>query len=91
MKMTIEDIKEYNKNAIDILHRHDQYATAKAVEQAFASLIVLSQIRWERDIAIEQLNELSISFGEKIDGKYLSAKEYEELLEYKYMYENLCK
>ena len=25
------------------------------------------------------------------DGKYLSKKEYEELLEYKYMYENLCK
>lgn len=26
-----------------------------------------------------------------IDGVYLSKKEYEELLEYKHMYENLCK
>lgn len=25
------------------------------------------------------------------DGKYLSKKEYEELLEYKHMYENLCR
>ena len=89
--MTIEDIKEYNKNAIKILKYNDQHATAKAVETAFGSLIVLDQIRWERDIAIEQLKELGINFGEKIDGKYISKEEYEQLLEYKYMYEELCK
>ena len=48
-------------------------------------------IKWERDIALEQLSEAGISFGQKIDGIYLSEKEYEKLLEYKYMYEDLCK
>lgn len=52
---------------------------------------VLDQIRWERDIAIQQLEEIGIGLGRKMDGKYLSKKEYEDLLEYKYMYENLCK
>lgn len=89
--MTIEDIKEFRKNAISILKKQDQYATANAVDIAFGSLIVLDQIRWERDIAIKQLNELGISFGEKTDGKYITNKEYEQLLEYKYMYEELCK
>ena len=91
MKMTIEDIKEYKKNAIDILKRNDQHATAKAVDIAFSSLIVLEQIKWERDIAIAQLNELGISFGEKIDGVYLSKEVYDEMLEYKSMYEKLCR
>ena len=52
---------------------------------------VLEQIRWERDIAIQQLEEIGVGLGRKMDGKYLSKKEYEDLLEYKYMYENLCK
>lgn len=37
--MTIEDIKEYKKNAIDILKKNSQYATAKATEEAFDLLI----------------------------------------------------
>ena len=52
---------------------------------------VLDQIRWERDIALQQLEEIGVGLGRKMDGKYLSKEEYEELLEYKYMYENLCK
>ena len=87
--MTIEDIREYRKNAIERLKKQDQHATANAVNMAFGSLIVLDQIRWERDIALEQLKELGISFGEKIDGVYLSKEEYEGLLEYKYMYKGL--
>lgn len=66
MKMTIEDIQEYRQNAIDILKRNDQFATAKAIDYAFSSLIVLEQIKWERDIALEQLEELGYSFGEKV-------------------------
>ena len=89
--MTIEDIREYQKNAIEILKKHDQYATAKAVEQAFSALICLDQFKWERDVAIEQLNELGISFGQNIDGVYLSYDKYNELLEYAYRYEDLCK
>lgn len=89
--MTIEDIMEYKKNAIRILKRNSQYATAKAVKEAFNALIVLDQIRWERDIAIEQLDELGLSLGQKVDGVYLTKEEYEDLLEYKHMYEGLCK
>ena len=37
--MTIEDIKEYKKNAIEILEKNSQYATAKATEKAFDTLI----------------------------------------------------
>lgn len=80
--MTIEDIKEYKKNAVEILRKNSQYATAKATEDAFSALIILDQIRWERDVAIEQLEKLGISFGEKIDGVYLSKEDYEYLLEH---------
>ena len=51
---------------------------------------LFEQYKWERDIAIAQLNELGLSFGQKVDGVYLSKEEYEKLLEYKYMYEDLC-
>lgn len=91
MQMTIEDIQEFKNNAVKILERNTQYATANAVKQAFSALVVLDQIRWERDIAIEQLTELGLSLGQIIDGKYLSKEEYDKLLEYKYMYEDLCK
>lgn len=91
MKMTYEDIEEYRKNAAEILKRESQYATAKAVDRAFDALVCIQQFKWERDIALEQLGELDISFGEKIDGTYLTKEQYEALLEYKSMYEDLCK
>lgn len=65
--MTIEDIREYKKNAVEILKKHDQYATAKAVEEAFMSLACLGQYMWERDVAISQLEELGLSLGQKVD------------------------
>lgn len=37
--MTIEDIEEYKKNAIEILEKNSQYATARATEKAFDTLI----------------------------------------------------
>lgn len=80
--MTIEDIVEYRKNAIKRLENDSQYATATAVDTAFGALIILDQIRWERDIAIEQLEELGLSLGQKIDGVYLTKEEYEDILEY---------
>ena len=67
LKMTIEDIREYKKNAVEILKKHDQYATAKAVEEAFVSLVCLGQYMWERDVAISQLEELGLSLGQKTD------------------------
>lgn len=90
MKMTIEDIKEYKRNAIKILEKNTQYATAKAVDLAFSALICADQLMWERNIAIEQLEELGIGFGQKTEGVYLTKEEYEKLLEYKHMYEDLC-
>ena len=52
---------------------------------------LFDQYKWERDVAIEQLEKLGLGFGQKIDGVYLTKEEYEKLLEYKYMYEDLCK
>ena len=39
MNMTIEDIREYKRNAVDILRKNSQYATAKATEKAFDVLV----------------------------------------------------
>ena len=91
MKMTYEDIEEYRNNASKILKKESQYATANAVDRAFDALVCVQQFKWERDIALEQLEELGISFGEKIDGTYLTKEQYEKILEYKHMYEDLCK
>lgn len=88
--MMIEDIREYKKNAAEILRKNDQYATANAVEIAFSTLACIDQYIWERDIAVSQLEELGLSLGQKIEGVYLTHDKYNELLEYKAMYEDLC-
>lgn len=91
------DIIEAKRRIVDhmIVHHmeeepHCHYIT-EALHMALNALGAIDQIRWERDIAIEQLEELGIGFGEKIDGIYLNKEEYEKLREYKYMYENLCR
>jgi len=45
MNMTIEDIKEYKKNAIEILRNNSQYATAKATEEAFDILLWFEEMK----------------------------------------------
>lgn len=40
---------------------------AKALKMACETLSAMEQIRWERDIAIYQLEELGLSLGEKVD------------------------
>lgn len=52
---------------------------------------VFDQVMWERDIALEQLADLGLCLGQKIEGYYVTEDEYDKLLEYKHMYENLCK
>lgn len=52
---------------------------------------LFEQYKWERDVAIAQLVELGLCLGQKIDGVYLTQEKYKELLEYKFMYEELCK
>ena len=88
--MTREDVEFYKENAVKILEDHTQYATAKATKIAFNALGCVAQFKWERDIALEMLEELGLGFAQKIDGVYISKEEYDELLEYKYMYEDLC-
>ena len=39
--MTIDDAKEYKRNAIEVLRNNAQYATAKATENAFDVLIAV--------------------------------------------------
>ena len=90
-QMTIEDIMAFKENAGRVLRDHGQFATAQATELAFNALACIEQYRWERDVAIGQLEELDLSFGQKIDGVYITKEEYEKLLEYKHMYEDLCK
>lgn len=90
--MSIEDIREFNKNAVTILEKNSQYATARAVEEAFRAYACLGQFMWERDVAISQLEDLGFQLGQNTEGYIsISKDEYEELLEYKNMYKDLCK
>lgn len=66
------------------------YHLTEALNVAINVLGAIDQIVWERNLAIEQLKELGICFGEKIDGVYLTKEKYDELIEYKYIYEDLC-
>lgn len=86
----IKYIKAQLEDGYIDLWLHDQNEL-KIIEEAMSALIALPQFKWERDVALEQLEELGIGFAEEIDGKYLTKEEYEELLEYKYMYEDLCR
>lgn len=74
------------QDAIDIV-----YEVKNDYKNQFVSIGCLEQFKWERDIAIGQLEELGLGLGRKIDGVYISKEEYNKLLEYKYMYEDLCK
>ena len=74
--MTREDMIVFKDNAVDILEKNSQYATANAVKVAFNALGCVEQYRWERDIALEMLGELGLSLGERTDNVYL----YEKML-----------
>ena len=52
----------------------------EALNVAINVLGAIDQIVWERNIAISQLKELGIGFGEKIDGVYLTKEKYDDLL-----------
>ena len=41
---TIEDAEEYKRNAVDILRKNTQYATAKATEEAFDVLMAYCRL-----------------------------------------------
>lgn len=88
---SIEYIKgQLNNGYVDISSAFDKNEI-QIIEEAISALILINQIRWERDVAVEQLADLGLSLGQKIEGYYITEDEYDKLLEYKHMYEDLCK
>ena len=52
---------------IEIIKRdYNTDITKQALDHAINCVGAIEQIKWERDIAIQQLNELGYQFGEKI-------------------------
>lgn len=86
---SLEPYDHYDMGYGDAVDRIDDWMDAQPIVDIDAGLV--GQYRWERDVAISQLEELGLGFGQKIDGVYLTKEEYEKLLEYKHMYEDLCK
>ena len=79
-------VNESSKDEVeDIIQRIKNAPAVDAVSKG-----LYDQIKWERDIALGQLEELGISFGQKIDGYYLTNEEYKKLFECQLMYEDLC-
>ena len=62
-----------SRDALALINRleGDNIAKAIVLEQLEAKVKVkaFEQIKWERDIAIDQLKQLGVGFGEKINGK----------------------
>ena len=61
------------KKVIEILERMQEInkqlendEVVQAIDHAINCVGAIEQIKWERDIAIQQLNELGYQFGEKI-------------------------
>ena len=81
----IERIKFQLEDGYIDLGCHDE-DELKIIKQAMSALSAVEQFRWERDVAIEQLNELGIGFGQKIYGIYLTRDKYNELAMYKVFY-----
>ena len=57
------------KQVIEILKSiktEDDTELQQALDHAINCVGAIEQIKWERDIAIQQLNELGYQFGEKI-------------------------
>ena len=81
MRLKMSIVSNENKTLEEII---DDEPTVAVVSKA-----LFDQIKWERDVAIAQLEELGICFGEKIDGVYLDKREYAKLVEYRWKYKNL--
>ena len=61
------------KKVIEVLERMQEInkqlendEVVQAIDHAINCVGAIEQIKWERDIAIQQLNELGYQFGEKI-------------------------
>ena len=75
-------VNESSKDEVrDTIQRIENAPAVDAVSRG-----LFDQYKWERDVAISQLEELGISFGQKIDGKYISEEDYVKYLQLKNMY-----
>lgn len=63
----------------DVRDTIQRIKNAPAVDAVSRGLF--DQYKWERNVAIEQLEELGLSLGQKIDGVYLTKEKYDKLLE----------
>ena len=64
--MTIEEAKkEIIESGLNL--GAGDYVDIEALKVAATVLGAFEQIKWERDVAIEQLNELGLSLGQKVD------------------------
>ena len=73
----IENIKKRNEAPLDFDYefKKDKEECLQALDHAIMCVGALPQIRAERDIAIQQLNELGYEFGEKIRAEDKADKE----------------
>lgn len=86
LKQIIRDDIDIDGRNFAIIRQHiDEMPRVDAVSKD-----LFEQYKWERDVAIDQLSELGLSLGQKIEGVYLTKEKYEKLIEYKHMYEDLC-
>lgn len=82
---------QLDEGYLDISDIHEE-EEINMIRHSLNTLVAVEQFRWERDIAVMQLNDLGVGFGESTDNYVcLPKKKYDELLEYKLMYENLCR
>ena len=70
---------EYQSNPL--LYKNPSYPKIEALDQAINALYVLGQVAWERDVAIQQLDELGYGLAERTNDKYkcdlcLSAEDF---------------
>ena len=63
------------KCGIGTLHKSDEEEVIKDWNTRKPNMYkVIDQYKWERDVAISQLEKLGIGFGEKVDDKVVVAK-----------------
>ena len=89
--MNNEEAKKILKRDLDIMIKNKCLPDGiESMKIAISALGAIEQYKWERDVAISQLEELGLGLGQKIDGVYLTHDQHNELLEYRYRYESLC-
>ena len=65
-QMKPKQVIEILKNLTCVVPKDKAEETKQAIDHAINCVGAIEQIKWERDIAIQQLNELGYDLGEKI-------------------------